>query len=333
MRPPRLLVTLVAAIALAAVALSAGIAAASHLPVIGEEEGGKRPPRCFGAASRDPVAPCRNERLKTMVLPKPIDAVLEPNSDCTFLEKEGELSPCAFGVAPDQAEETVALIGDSHAAHWRAAIDAVVKAKHWTGVSMTKAGCPLSTAVSDIPEPGKTKCIRWKRQLFRWFGRHPEVRTVIVSNHTGGKVVGAGGRHYSAHVRGYGEALQKLPPTVERIISIRDTPRITSNTYPCIERAARRRKPAGPACALPRRWALRPDPAKRAAFALDPHRVQLVDLTRFMCSERLCLPVIGGALVNKDQTHLTRVFATSLGPYLLRHVDRALASMAAGTRP
>jgi SGNH domain (fused to AT3 domains) len=332
-RPPRLLATLVAAIALGAVALGAGVAAADHAPVVGEAEDPPDRPRCFGAAARDPISPCRNGRLRTMVVPKPLDAVLEPNSDCTFLAREGELSPCAFGVPPDQAEETIALIGDSHAAHWRAAIDAVVKAKHWTGISMTKAGCPLSTAVSDIPQPGKTKCIRWKRQLFRWFERHPEVRTVITSNHTGGKVVGARGRHYSAHVTGYAKALQRLPPTVERIVAIRDTPRITSNTFPCVERASRRRNPAGPACALPRRWALRADPAKPAAIALDPHRVQLVDLTRFMCSSRLCLPVIGGALVHKDQTHLTRVFATSLGPYLLRHVDRALTHMAAGTRP
>ena len=331
-RPPRLYAILVAALALAVLGPGAAAAPASHLPVVGQEEAKKRP-RCFGAAARDPLAPCRNGRLRTMVVPKPLDAVLEANSDCNFLEKEGELLPCAFGVAPDQAEESIALIGDSHAAHWRAAIDTVMAAKHWTGVSMTKAGCPLSTAVSDIPEPGKTKCIRWKRQLFRWFARHPEVRTVITSNHTGGKVVGAKGRHYGAHVEGYAEALQQLPPTVERIISIRDTPRITQNSFPCVERAARRRTAPGPACALPRRWALRADPAIPAAQRLDARRVQLVDMTRFMCSERMCLPVIGGALVNKDQTHLTRVFATTLGPYLLRHVDRAFAHMAAGTRP
>ncbi len=52
-----------------------------------------------------------------------------------------------------------------------------------------------------------------------------------------------------------------------------------------------------------------------------------------MCGRRTCLPVVGGALVHKDETHLTRVFATTLGPYLLRHVDRAFAHMAAGTRP
>jgi hypothetical protein len=324
-----------ALLALVAVVLPvATVGAQTPGPSPGEDERAQqRFPRCFGAASRDPMRPCRNPALRRMVFPKPADAELEPNSECTLGQRQGELSPCAFGVDPSVATETIALIGDSHAAHWRAAIDVVMADKHWHGISMTKAGCPLSTAVSDIPEPGKTKCIRWKRQLFRWFERHPEIRTVITSNHTGGKVVGANGRHYSSHVVGYAEALRRLPPTVERIISIRDVPRNSHNSMNCVRRAIRRKVPAGPACALPRRFALRPDPAKPAALRNPARRVQFVDLTRFMCTPRMCLPVIGGALVHKDETHLTRVFATTLGPYLLRHIDRAFAHMAAGTRP
>jgi hypothetical protein len=45
-------------------------------------------------------------------------------------------------------------------------------------------------------------------------------------------------------------------------------------------------------------------------------------MTRFMCDRDRCYPVIGGALVYKDQHHLTSVYATTLGPYLLRKVNR-----------
>jgi hypothetical protein len=321
------------------VLLAAGLlvpAATAQTPAPDEEQQPQaqqpRYPRCFGAASRDPVKPCRNPRLKRMVRPRPADALLEPNSECQLGERSGELNPCHFGVPPEQATETIALIGDSHAAHWRAAIDTVVAAKRWHGISFTKAGCPLSTAVTDIPEPGKTRCIRFKRQLFRWFEQHPEIRTVITSNHSGGAVVGARDDH-AAHVEGYTKALARLPATVEHVFSIRDVPRNSRNSMSCVARAIRDRVPPGPKCAVPRRFALKPDPAVRAARASDPRRVQLIDMTRFMCSGRLCMPVIGGALVHKDETHLTRVFATTLGPYLLRHVDRAFAHMAAGTRP
>ena len=290
-------------------------------------------PRCFGAASRDPMKRCSNPALRRMVFPTPADAELEPNSECRLLGKEGELNPCEFGVDASVATENIALVGDSHAAHWRAAIDRLMAEKQWRGISMTKAGCPLSTAVSDIPEPKKTQCIKFKRQLFRWFENHPEVTTVITSNHTGGKVVGARGRDYAAHVEGYAEALAKLAPSVKRVISIRDVPRNSRATMKCVRKAIRKKLAAGSTCALRRGYALRKDPATAAAQRSDPRRVQLVDLTRFMCGRRTCLPVVGGALVHKDETHLTRVFAVTLGPYLLRHVDRAFSHMAAGTRP
>ncbi len=289
-------------------------------------------PRCFGAASRDPMKPCRNPALTRMVRPKPAKALLEANSECRLGERSGELSPCTFGVPPEQATETIALVGDSHAAHWRAAIDAVVADKRWHGISFTKAGCPFSTAVTDLPEPGRSKCIRFKRQLFRWFERHPEVQTVITSNHTGGAVEGTTD-DYGAHVKGYADAIRALPPTVQRIFSIRDVPRNTVRMSDCVARAIRRKIEAGRRCAAARSAVLQRDPAVPAAAALDPRRVQLIDMTRFMCTAKDCLPVVGGALVHKDPTHLTRVFATTLGPYLLRHVDRALAHMAAGTRP
>ena len=67
----------------------------------------------------------------------------------------------------------------------------------------------------------------------------------------------------------------------------------------------------------------RPDPAVRAAVRPGPHRrVRVIDMTPFFCSRRRCLPVIGGALVYKDREHMTEVFATSLGPYLARAIDR-----------
>ena len=50
----------------------------------------------------------------------------------------------------------------------------------------------------------------------------------------------------------------------------------------------------------------------------------MIDLTPFMCSQRLCFPVVGGVLVHKDKTHITNVFAGTLGPFVLKGVDRLL---------
>jgi hypothetical protein len=52
----------------------------------------------------------------------------------------------------------------------------------------------------------------------------------------------------------------------------------------------------------------------------------VIDLSRYMCGRRKCFPVVGGVLVHKDVGHITRLFATTLGPYMLRAINRVQAT-------
>ena len=72
--------------------------------------------------------------------------------------------------------------------------------------------------------------------------------------------------------------------------------------------------------------ALQPDPQVAAAARSGSGRMRVVDLTPELCDARACPAVIGGALTFKDEDHLTPVYAATLGPFLRRAVDRALAS-------
>jgi hypothetical protein len=58
-----------------------------------------------------------------------------------------------------------------------------------------------------------------------------------------------------------------------------------------------------------------------AARSSGDARVQVIDLSDVFCSARLCLPVIGGALVHRDTEHMTPQFARTLAPFLDRAVD------------
>jgi hypothetical protein len=273
------------------------------------------PPRCFGAAARDPRHRCSNPRLRLAVVPSPLDAPIEPNAPCTPLKRVGLVAPCAFGIDP--AARALALIGDSHAEHWRAAVQAVAEAEGRRGLSITRTSCPLTTAKVDLPEPGRTACARWHREVPRWLARHPEVSTVFVSENTDALIAP------SEQVAGYMGALKALPRSVKHVIVIRDPPHRAADASDCIERAMARHRRAGPACAVAPSRVLASDPAVAAAEGLRSRRVRVVDLTRFMCSVRLCFPVVGGALVYKDGHHLTAVFARTMGPYLLRSVAGA----------
>ena len=71
---------------------------------------------------------------------------------------------------------------------------------------------------------------------------------------------------------------------------------------------------------MPRRQVLDRDPLVVAASRMPASRVRSIDLTRLFC-DRDCYPVIGGALVFRDQNHMTAAFSTTLGPFLQRKVD------------
>jgi hypothetical protein len=107
---------------------------------------------------------------------------------------------------------------------------------------------------------------------------------------------------------------------------IRDTPKMRGDTLACVARAMADHQRAGRRCAVARAAALERDPAAVAAARSRSPRVQGIDLSRFFCDARLCYPVIGGALVYKDVSHLMEVFASTLGPFLLREVERLMAS-------
>ena len=71
-------------------------------------------------------------------------------------------------------------------------------------------------------------------------------------------------------------------------------------------------------CRAAKRSIVMPPPWRRRACAL--RAVVTVDLNRFVCDVRRCYPVIGGALVYKDTTHLLEPFMRSLAPYFQREL-------------
>ena len=279
-------------------------------------------PRCFGAASRDAAHPCHNPALDKRVVPTPVEAKTRPNAPCNPVEHRANFLSCSFGTAEPRAKGEIALIGDSHASHWRSALRLVAQDEGWHGTSVTHTGCAYSRAIKDLPEPDRSRCISWVQSVPRWLRKHPEIDTVFVSNIASGSwVVRRGVNKFQAVVDGYRRAWAAFPSTVRHIVVIRDTPKVRGDTDTCIQRALARHQKAGLVCAVPRSESLDAAPAAAAAQRDRTGRVQLIDMTSFICDARLCYPVIGGALVFKDQNHITLEYGETLAPYLRRKVD------------
>ena len=272
-------------------------------------------PACFGAAARDTEHPCANHRLDLTVTPSPANALLQPSAPCRVVRRASP-EVCAFGPRSGAATPTVALLGDSHAVHWRAALAVVARNERWQGVSLTHHRCPFSLARKPT-----IRCLGWVRGAVRWLRDHPEIHTLFVSSDVDSEVVATPGRAAATKIAGYTSAWRELPPSVHEVFVLRDVPQSAYLTVTgCIDRAIARHRDPGTRCARPRRAALKPDLEVTAAAQFADSRVKVIDLTPFMCDDRRCFPVIGGALVIKDHGHLTRTFSATLGPFIQRAV-------------
>ena len=271
------------------------------------------PPACLGAAVL--VRDCEPRRG---VLPTPAAAADAPNAPCGFEKVEGLIVPCAFGTPAARATGQIALIGDSHASHWRAALRPVAQRRGWRGTSIARSHCPYAAGDPGLVGEDRRGCLGWREQVPRYLARHPEIETVVVAQFEGA----------DATAGDFLAAWQKLPSSVRRIVVLRDNPRMLNGgaTLACVQDALDAGRPPARACRRPRDEALPPDPAVEAARRSD--RAVVVDMTRFFCDAEWCPPVIGGALVYKDANHITSVYGATLAPYLGRELDRVLRAAA-----
>ncbi|WP_354702070.1 O-antigen acetylase [Paraconexibacter sp. AEG42_29] len=279
--------------------------------------------RCFGAAAMDPARPCRNLRLAGTVFPTPQGAAdaqrIEP---CRRTFVRDLLRICFWGVTARAATRTIAIVGDSHASHWRAAMQRVVEAKRWRVISISRAGCPLTAAYPNLPGlRRKVECRRWNREVVAYLKARPSITAVFTGAHLGSVIPARGLSMEATRRGGYARVWRRLLiGGVRHIVVFRDTPRISGRTLRCVEQAMSQGSSPGDGCALARDYALRPDPMVQAAPRLNG-AVQVADLSRFFCEREVCRPVIGGALVLRDVSHMTTTYSASLAPYLQAAVN------------
>jgi len=281
-------------------------------------------PTCLGAAARDAKRPCFNATRSFTPALKDVD---NPGaSPCTLTTQKPE-PVCTFGTSARRARGAIALIGDSHALHWRAALEHVAKRRRWRGFSLTAPACFYSEAIYSLIEGLRAPCIEWFRAAKKWFHDHPQISTVFVSQNAPTPVdVGPGQTALDVKVDGFRRAWTALPKTVKHVVVIRDTPVQADGTVDCVRQAVAAGRRPGPACPTPRADALLEDSAVAAVAAIGSTRFQAIDMTDFFCGATDCYPVIGGVLVHRDRDHITVLYAQTLGPYLLRRVQGLMRS-------
>jgi peptidoglycan/LPS O-acetylase OafA/YrhL len=215
---------------------------------------------------------------------------------------------CELGV-PD-GKLTVALVGDSHAAHWVDAMDYVAKQRGWRLLSYTKSSCPLLDATVINRGVPAAKCAEWNSRVMEDLEKlHPAA--VFVSN-IDYAIAGASDSK-AAMVEGMARQWKQLDSMGSDVFVLRDTPSSRFDPPDCLAG----HEDAPEKCSTDRDDAF----GERGRTQIEAVKLvpsaKLIDATPWICPSDPCEPVIGDVLVYRDRTHMTATYSRSLGPRLL----------------
>ncbi len=212
--------------------------------------------------------------------------------DCVYGDKDGSV--------------TVALVGDSHAAHWFPALERIAKARGWRLVPFTKFSCVFVDLPIWQPTFNRryTECETWRERVVdRLVKLQPDL--VIVASNRWLPVVES--RDNDPERQGAAMArLLKRIPGVKAIIA--DSPRSDVDVPACLAQHPK----AIERCTTTRKAAFTWRHLRRETEAARLSGAILVDLSAATCPVDPCPPIIGNTVVYRDHHHLTATFVISI---------------------
>ncbi|SDD03732.1 acyltransferase family protein [Auraticoccus monumenti] len=235
---------------------------------------------------------------------------------CHQDQEQTEPVSCTYGV-PGAATK-VALVGDSHAAQWQPALEAVAVARGWQLDTYTKSACSFFDVDVLIGDPAApyTSCSGWNEEVSEVLttGGYGIVFTSGSNRYTmqedGGTLTGAAADE--ALARSYARSWTVLTDAGVDVVALANTPWVGIDVPECL--AVNPSDPAG--CAADRDEALTASGAEQAVAARLAPAAHLVDLNDWICPRATCSPVIGGVITFRDSHHLTATYSRSLSPFL-----------------
>lgn len=260
------------------------------------------------------------------VTPDPLLAA-DDNADawvakCVTDRRRTRVNDCVLGAK--NAPRILALVGDSHAAQWLAAMDIVGKSEGWRVVPLIKAACPIG----DVPVWNRNvggpfpQCDAWRARMEDRLARlRPELLVVATrADYYRLDVDGAprSSEESAAPLRAsFVRTVRRLQPLAERVLFLADTPVPGFKVPRCLVE-----QQSSAACdfELPRRG-----PAFEGSEPwlreLEGLGVETLDLGTSICPDpSRCPAVLDRVVVYRDDDHLTATFAATLAPALARAV-------------
>jgi hypothetical protein len=249
--------------------------------------------------------------------------------------------PCTFGNA--RGARTILLFGDSHAAHWHAAVLATAAAHGWRVLTLTKSSCPAASLyVRRYKQTTNyAECAAWRTAALAKLRAHAygRIDVVVVSNWHFHQVLSSvrghvltGSARTTAWEIGMRRTLASLVVAAPQVVLLRDSPQLPGPATRAKACYARYGTAAGRRCGTTKSRALNAATwhAETSAAAAFPERVTAYDLTSATCSSTWCGPVVRPYLMFKDDNHWNQTFMRiHFAPLLRPIIEAAVARIPA----
>ena len=207
---------------------------------------------------------------------------------------------------------TVALVGDSHAAHWFPALERLARHEGWAIVTFLKVACPfVDMPVNNIALKREYReCAAFNDATIDRLGSIKPDLTLVSMSRLAIHPVRNGDDTVAAKGAAIGRMLGRLPGRTALIV---DTPYAKVDVPGCLSA----HEADIDACAVRRPVAFTERLGGIEAIAAKSSGAELIDLTDRICvGKGPCSVVVNGMIVFRDQGHLTATFSRSLAPAL-----------------
>lgn len=225
---------------------------------------------------------------------------------------------------------TVALIGDSHAAMWRPAVQSAVDRRDWRMLLMAKASCPIvelpiTEHLNGMSEELQ-RCAQWRHGIMdRLRAEPPQLVLIAAVRGYGPDGIGFWDKpgfdpFNPGWIEALGNLVKQLRDNGSQVLVLGREPILPSVTTNCL--SAHLRDPM--ACAA--QWpAANEAGIKAESAAVRANGGQYANTHDLFCTGDRCPAVVGNTMVFYDASHITQEYSLALGPAVGAFMDRAIA--------
>lgn len=226
---------------------------------------------------------------------------------CQVSQAATALSACVYG-DPD-AEQSIALFGDSHATQWLPALDRFGTEQHYRIELYGKSACPSADVVLATAED--EACRLWRDRAIATIAADPPA--IVVLSNSGRQTWPEPATAEAKWREGLSATLDRLPSTSE-IAVIGTTPSFDDAPATCLSAHLSDAN----TCARPRTDVLSPARLRDEAAVATEHGARYFPAADHLCSASSCGAIVGDMLLYRDDHHLTAVAAAALSGQLTR---------------